>query len=292
MNANRMPLGRFFLLGLFLSLVLNPSAHAQDALRQVIEAQSARSQPERPVAIRGLLDLAAQANGRVLMVFPGWPGIPRIEQRNGQPNFMYLQQHVERMRPTLHAAGISILTVDCPTDQWGQRGPSPTACDDDFRSSEAYADDVRRLIEQARSAHPLTHFYAMGHSYGAISSHWLSLRLPDQLAGAIHSATQSVAGGGPFSAYAKSIASFPHAQVRVPTVYLHHRDDLCSFTPYSYAQRQGSPSRLMTVVGGNRWSDPCGKASYHSYDERHEALGQALIRWINEGVVTAVIGAE
>lgn len=282
------PLG----LGLLMALVLAAGAGAQDTQRQVVEAPSARSVGDRKVVIRGLLDRAQQPNGSVLMVFPGWPGIPRIESRNGQPAFFYLQQHVERMRPMLQAAGISVLTVDCPTDQWGQRGPSPTACDDDFRSSEAYADDVRRLIGEVRSQSPLTRFFAMGHSYGAISSHWLSLRLTDLLAGAIHSATQSVAGGGPFTNYAKSIDRFPHHEVRVPIVYLHHRDDLCRFTPYQFAQRQGSPNRLITVVGGNRWSDPCGKASYHSYDERHEAVGQALVRWINDGEVTPMAGAD
>ncbi len=279
-------------IGLLMALALLPWANAQDTQRQVVEALSARSQGEQKVMIRGLLDQAPQPNGNVLMVFPGWPGIPRIELKNGQPAFFYLQQHVERMRPALHVAGISVLTVDCPTDQWGQRGPNPSACDDEFRSSEAYADDVRRLIEQVRSQQTLTRFFAMGHSYGAISSHWLSLRLPDQLAGAIHSATQSIAGGGPFTGYAKSIGTFPHDQVRVPSIYLHHRDDLCRFTPYSFAQRHGSQNRLITVVGGNRWSDPCGKASYHSYDERQEAVGQALVRWINEGVVTPVAGTE
>lgn len=278
-------------IGLLIAWALLPWANAQDNSRQVVEALSARSKSDQKVVIRGLLDLAPQPNGNILMVFPGWPGIPRIELRNGQPAFFYLQQHVERMRPILHAAGISLLTVDCPTDQWGQRGPNPSACDDDFRSSDAYADDVRRLIEQVRSQQPVTRFFAMGHSYGAISSHWLSLRLPDQLAGVIHSATQSIAGGGAYTGYAKSMDAFPHDQVRVPFIYLHHRDDLCRFTPYRFAQNHGSPNRLITVVGGSRWSDPCGKASYHSYDERHEAVGQALVRWINEGVVTTEAGA-
>lgn len=47
----------------------------------------------------------------------------------------YLQAHVELMQLTLHAAGISTVTVDCPTDQWGIRGPNPSACDDNYRSS-------------------------------------------------------------------------------------------------------------------------------------------------------------
>ncbi len=49
---------------------------------------------------------------------------------------------------------------------------------------------------------------------------------------------------------------------------------------------------LMTVVGGNRWSSVCGKASYHSYSERSAQVGTALVRWMNEGVITPLIKGE
>ena len=81
---------------------------------EVVEAQLLRPSEGAPAAIRGLVDPAPQPNGRVLLVFPGWPGIPRIEVKDGLPSFLYLQQHVQEMRPILHAAGISIVTVDCP----------------------------------------------------------------------------------------------------------------------------------------------------------------------------------
>jgi hypothetical protein len=69
-------------------------------------------------------------------------------------------------------------------------------------------------------------------------------------------------------------------------------DDLCRFTPYDFAQKQ-AVNGLMTVVGGIRWSDPCGKASFHSYAGRSAQVGHALVKWINEGVITAVIkGAD
>ena len=48
----------------------------------------------------------------------------------------------------------------------------------------------------------------------------------------------------------------------------------------------------MTVVGGNRWSDPCGKASYHSFSERTPQLAEALIAYINRGEVTELIKGD
>ena len=258
---------------------------------QVLEVRLPRGDAEKPVFLRGLLDLSPQPNGKLLMVFPGWPGIPRIELRDGKPSWLYLQQHVQEMRPVLHAAGISIMTVDCPTDQWGTRGPSPTACSDDYRATPQHADDVRALMAEARQAAAVQQMYVMGHSYEAVSSHWLAIRLGSELAGSVHSATQSVPGGGPFTRYAYTVAGIQPSQLPASSIYLHHREDLCRFTPYDFAKRQAIHG-LMTVVGGNRWSDPCGKASYHSYSERSTEVGHALVKWINDGVITPLIKAQ
>ncbi len=124
-----------------------------------------------------------------------------------------------------------------------------------------------------------------------MSSHWLAIHLGAELAGSIHSATQSVAGGGPFTRYASTVAAIAPAQLPPTSIYLHPRDDLCRFTPYAFAKKQAIHG-LMTVTGGNRWSDPCGKASFHSYAERSQQVGVALVRWINEGVLTPQIPAE
>ena len=260
------------------------------AANEVISVALDRQHDAKPVVISALLQMAPQPNGKALFVFPGWPGIPRIETKDGAPAYLYLQEHVEKMRPALHAAGISIATMDCPTDQWGARGANPTACDDSYRSSELHAKDVAALLQKIKSSKALDHIVIMGHSYGAISSHWLSVWLgPQDIQGAIHSATQSVAGGGPYTAYAASMARFNHAQAKVPYLYLHHQNDLCKFTPYSHARQNAQPGMLMTVVGGNRWSDPCGKASYHSYSERTDPLAEALIAFLNRAQVTPLI---
>lgn len=270
----------------FLALT-SPGVSARDIVEAVVERPSGAS----PAVMRGLLDPAPQPNGKLLLVFPGWPGIPRIEMRDGRPAWLYLQQHVEEMKPLLHAAGISLMTVHCPTDQWGVRGANPTACDDHYRSSEQHASDVRNLLRRTQEVSGLRVFYIMGHSYGAVSSHWLALRLGDELAGSIHSATQSVAGGGAFTQYAFSVARIAPAQLPKSSIYLHHQDDLCRFTPYAFAKARGA-NGLMTVLGGNRWSEPCGKASYHSYSERSQQVGVALVRWINDGVITPVIKGD
>ena len=261
--------------------------------REVITAELDRSNEGKPIVISALVEMAPQPNGKALFIFPGWPGIPRIELKDGAPAFLYLQEHVQFMRAALHAQGISTVTVDCPTDQWGNRGFNPTACDDNYRSSEQHAKDVSALIKKIKAVKEINHIVIMGHSYGAISSHWLSARLgPQEIQGAIHSASQTVAGGGPYTQYASSMDRFKHAEAKVPYVYLHHRNDLCRFTPYSYASKHAPKGQLITVVGGNRWSDPCGKASYHSFSERTTQLADALAAYVNRGEVVELVKGD
>jgi hypothetical protein len=257
---------------------------------EVVSVELNRTYKDKPIVISAWVDMAPQPNGKALFVFPGWPGIPRIELKDGTPSFLYLQAHVQLMRDELHAKGISVVTVDCPTDQWGNRGFTPTSCDDNYRASEQHANDVRALIQQIKTSKKIDYIVIMGHSYGAVSSHWLSTQLGSgEIQAAIHSSSQTIAGGGAFTQYASSMDRFNHADAKVPYVYLHHRNDLCRFTPYSFATKHAPKGQLMTVVGGNRWSDPCGKASYHSFSERTSQLAEALISYINRGEVIELI---
>lgn len=274
---------------LCIHLALLPQAFSAEVVSVTLNRQI----DDKPVVISALVQMAEKPNGKAILIFPGWPGIPRIEDNKGTPRYLYLQEHFEEMAPTLHAAGISTVTVDCPTDQWGIKGTNPTACDDNYRSSPQHAEDVSALISKLKASQPIQKITIMGHSYGATSSHWLSLRLNQgEIETAIHSASQTIAGGGAFQQYASSMARFNHADVKVPYVYLHHQDDLCSFTPYSYAQKHAKPGQLITVVGGNKWSAPCGKASYHGYSERRRQLADALIALINRAEVMTIVNGD
>lgn len=277
----------FFLAATCLGLI--PAALAGEVLSATLNRQSG----DKPVVISAFVQMAEKPNGKAILIFPGWPGIPRIEEKDGKPSYLYLQEHFEEMGPLLRAEGITTVTVDCPTDQWGSRGANPTACDDNYRSSAQHAEDVATLISKLKSTKNMEHITIMGHSYGAISSHWLSLRLNQgEIQSAIHSASQTVAGGGAFHQYAFSMAKFNHAEVKVPYVYLHHQEDLCNFTPYSYAKKNAKEGHLITVLGGNKWSAPCGKASYHSYADRRGQLAQALVALINRSEVTPLVKGD
>lgn len=277
-----------------LALLICCSCFIKPALaREVISVDLGREYGGKPVVMSALVGMAPQPNGKALLLFPGWPGIPRIENRDGSPFFYYLQSHFEEMRPILHAAGISTVTVDCPTDQWGVKAINPTACGDNYRSSLQHAQDAAALIAKIKAEKGLQHITIMGHSYGAVSSHWLSLHLDKgEIQAAIHSASKTEVDSPPFANYGSSMARFDHSQVKVPYVYLHHQDDLCRNTPYSYAKKHARQGQLITVTGGNRFSAPCGGGSYHGFAGRRPQVAEALVAYINRSEVISLIKVD
>lgn len=162
-------------------LLIMGIANAQPVRKALVEAQISRPDSAKPVYIRGALDRAPESNAKVLLFYRGYPGIARIDGSDGQVKFLNAQEHFEEMLPVFLNAGISTVTLDCPSDQ-------QSACRDPYRSSQQHADDVKALIHVLRQM-GFNEFHLMGHSYGGVSSHWLSVRLGDDLKSVIHSAT-------------------------------------------------------------------------------------------------------
>lgn len=243
-----------------------------------------------PVLQRAILSPPAQATGTALLFFRGWPGIGWIETAGDKArNLLPFMREAE---PLLHAAGIALVIVDCPTDQWGPRPRStfPESCDDTFRSSTSHAGDIRRLLEKLRTEHGMTDFYLLGHSYGSISSKWLALALGDEIRGSIHSAAMTVQGGGPYQRYGSSAALVPMEKIRARVLHLHHRQDACPNTPYAAVQGYAGENLVSIEGGAPTGSDPCGALHYHSYRGVERVAAEAVVRWITQGLLTPHAG--
>lgn len=224
-----------------------------------------------------------------LLIFRGWPGIARLETgKDALRSLNFMREQVQLFTDS----GISLVVVDCPTDEWALRGPrDPAACDDNFRSSQSHAADIRRLINVLRTEHGYARIFVFGHSYGAISSKWLALHLGDAISGSIHSAAQTQAGRGNHTQFGYTSSSIKLEQIRMPMVHVHHANDRCWSTPYSVVKDYAGKA-LISVYGGGTSGDPCGAQHYHSYEGRETAVSKAIIRWIRTGEVEEVIGRD
>lgn len=264
-------------------------ASAADTLIEIDTGRTTGFFSRSPAVLRAILSSPSQPTQTALLFFRGWPGIAWIE--SAEDKARNLLPFMRTTEPLLHEAGIALVVVDCPTDQWGagRRGPSPVSCDDAFRASPLHAEDVRRLIRKLGADHGLTDIYLLGHSYGTISSKWLAVALGDEIRGSIHSAAMSQAAGGQYTRFGSTASRVPLGEIKAPVLHVHHRDDACRTTPFAPVKAYAG-DRLVTVTGGSPAGDPCGGGHFHSYLGVERSVGEALIAWIRSRKVVDVVG--
>lgn len=258
------------------------SLHAQSD--HLVSFDTGRSAGGAPVQMRAIISKPAAATDTAVLFFRGVPGYARIQgvaDRNRN-----LIPFMRTSLPLFLQAGLALVVMDCPTDQWGAPGDMlPSACMDDYRSSATHADDVRGVMARLREAHGITRFYLLGHSQGTVSSRWLALNLGSDIAGSVHSAAVNIAN--PRGQYA-SVRNFPYERILTPVLHIHHEQDACRGTPYSIV-RAYAGNRLTTVRGGTPQGDPCGGQHLHSYMGMEEPVGRAIVQWIRSGTLQTLV---
>lgn len=258
------------------------SLHAQTD--HLVSFDTGRTAGGAPVQMRAILSKPAKATDTAVLFFRGVPGYARIQgvtDRNRN-----LLPFMRASLPLFLQAGLALVIMDCPTDQWGSPGDIlPSACLDDYRSSKTHVDDVRGVMARLREEHGITRFYLLGHSQGTISSRWLALNLGSEIAGSVHSAAVNVAN--PKGQYA-SVRNFPYERILTPMLHVHHEQDACRGTPYAIVKAYAG-NRLTTVRGGNPQGDPCGGQHLHSYMGMEEPVGRAIVQWIRSGTLQALV---
>ena len=241
-----------------------------------------------PVLQRAILTMPTVPTDTALLYFRGNPGYMLIKSlRDKQRNLGW----VGKGEAQLMQAGIALVQVDCPTDQWGDSPrPPATRCLGDYRSSQQHADDVRRLMAQLKAQHGLKNFYILGHSIGTISSRWLAINLgKDEIAGTIHSSAMNSFVPQLFDLVGNLPREFPGKSAGAPNLNVHNENDSCRSTPYNYV-RDYSSGNLVTVRGGIPEGDPCGGGNLHSHQGREAVVVNAIIRWIKTKQVDQYIG--
>jgi hypothetical protein len=253
------------------------SAQAQTDV--LIEADTGRKEGifiKSPVFQRAILSKPAQPAETVLLFFRGYPGIARIRSLSDkQGNLLPFMKLGE---PMFLAEGIALAVMDCPTDQWGVQGPNPSACLDDYRSSQQHADDVRKIIAKLRTEHGFSNIFILGHSFGSISSRWLAKNLGNEISGSIHSASMN---GYSRRGHGSSLTGFDYDAIAAPVLHLHNQDDACPGTPYAVVREYAGPN-LVSISGGDPEGDPCGGTHLHSYRGREEIAVRSIIAWIKQ----------
>jgi hypothetical protein len=258
-------------------------AIGQTVKNELIEIDLGRTDglfTKSPVYIRAiaLTSTTKPPSDTALLYFRGWPGIAQISAEGdwrlrGNMNFL-----LKAMDYVLDQ-DLMLVQMDCPTDQWGLSGYNPIRCNDAYRESAQYANEVRQVMTHLRERNGIRKFFILGHSYGTISSRWLAINLGDEIVGSIHSASVTKQLGSPSSQYGASVSRMDMNKAKAPYTYMHNADDLCMETSFTVVKSMAGEN-LITMHGGVPAGDICGGKHYHSYGGIELDAAKALVAWI------------
>lgn len=175
-----------------------------------------------------------------------------------------------RIREQLVDADIADAIVDSPSDKL------PQGMEDEFRLGPDHLADIRALIVDLKKRFPNAKIYLIGTSRGTISAAALAARLGDSVQGAALTSTvtnRDKMGG--------ALSRFDFKTIKVPLLFIHHRDDACFTSPYQNVERMSKTIPLISVSGGDPpQSGPCDPMSPHGYFGRDAPVVQAIKNWM------------
>ena len=204
----------------------------------------------------------------VAVTFIGGAGAIDLDKRvrDGVARFGAGANVLIRIREEIAGSDIADAIVDAPSDRL------PGGMSDDFRSGKEHASDIRKIVAELQARFPNAPIFLIGTSRGTISVAHLAVSLSDVVQGAILSSTVTVGNQmGP------GLSMFDFASIKVPVLFVHHRDDGCRLSPYAGAQRASHAGAFVSVSGGDPpRSGPCDPLSPHGYYGREDATAQAI----------------
>ena len=218
-------------------------------------------QPEKPVAS--------------LILFAGGSGYLKIREdgiRKLSNNFLV------RTRQQFAEHGFTVAVMDSPSDHKRL---------DDVRDTEWHAQDVGKVINHLRTLSKAP-VWLVGTSRGTLSAANAAARLPRSKGGAdglVLSSSVSERGGQ----RPACLCDIDLKKITVPTLFLHHREDDCSVTPFQetralFDKLRNAPAReFIGLTGGlPAQSRACGALSAHGFLGIEQQAVSAIATWIRK----------
>jgi hypothetical protein len=211
-----------------------------------------------------------------IALFPGYPGIMKLREENGQPRFEMRGNFLVRSRRHWLDGETLVVVVDAPSDEWATFSQQ-------FRETPRYGADVAALLGEVARRYPVEEWTFVGTSEGSVSA-FHAARMNPQLArrAILTSSLFQATNNGP----GLSWVSWDKLQSRL--LWVHHESDPCKYTPYRDARRyaEGSKSPLLTVRGGGPGrGDPCQALTAHGFAGVERETVLAMRSWVKTGVV-------
>lgn len=182
-----------------------------------------------------------------------------------------------RIRDDMLRAGFLLAYPDAPSDQQGGL--------DNFRTDRRHAEDIKALIVTLKGRVDVPAL-VIGTSRGTVSAANAAARLdPALLAGVLLTTTVFDRTTGRIRLH--SVHDLPLADIRVPVLELHHRDDACYITlaagvPAFLRALTNAPRKDSVILSGGKpaQSDACGALAPHGFYGVQDQAARTMIDWI------------
>lgn len=245
----------------FLVMCLPVIAQAQVEVREI---------PTRPGVTLRFLYAKAENPVASAVLFQGGSGNIGIFPSGSTRNEGFLATGAKRFIEN----GITVAIPDVPSDRAGLNK---------FRDSPEHAQDAAALIEFLRQQSKLP-VWAIGSSNGALSAASTTIHLKE--AGPVGIVLISSVTKAPFSiSSAHPVTLAPLAEVKVPVLLVHNKNDPCRVSPYDAmpglmeTMKGAKKVELITEEGGSIGEGGCG-SGYHNYLGIEMQVTRDIADWI------------
>jgi len=209
-----------------------------------------------------------------VILFAGGEGVINL-QRSGNPNWGR-GNFLVRSRGLLAQEGFLVAVLDVPSDHVSGYGR--------FRVTKEHAQDVATVIAELRRQAPVP-VWLVGTSRGTVSAANAAARLrdggPDGLV-----LTSSVTRQSRMVTH--SVLDVDLAEIRVPTLIVHHRQDGCVVNRFDEAQllprrlERAPRTEFLAFDGGTSSGDPCEGDAHHGFAGIAPDVVKAIAAWIKK----------
>ena len=211
-------------------------------------------------------------------IFPGSPGYINLRAEGGEIRSDQGGGFLIRARRFFLEDGFLTVVIDAPSDQQPNFWP-------EFRETPRYGEDVMAVIEAIAKKYGALDWTFAGHSEGSVSAAHAARMLPSDAKRV--ALTASIVVPNPRG---RGLSASDIVRIKVPVMWVHHRNDPCSYTPYrtvrSYADQTRTP--LVTVTGaGDRRGKPCMAFTEHGFVGMEAKTIKAILSWIRTGTAPA-----
>jgi hypothetical protein len=223
----------------------------------------------------------AKAFRHGIALFPGHPGILKLREEEGKPQYEQRGNFLVRSRRHWLDEDTLVALIDAPSDEWA-------TFTQDFRATPRYGSDVAFLLGEISGRFDVKEWTLVGTSEGSISAFHAARMNPQLAKRLILTSSVFLAGrNGP------GLSGARFEELAVPLLWMHHQDDPCQYTSYRDARRyaEKSMSPLVTVRGGGpEKGGACQAFTAHGFVGMERAAVLAMRAWVKTGVVPADIG--